>query len=200
MRLLGSLLAVCCLSLLFLAPTSAHADLVTNGNFAAGSAGWTYNPSSSFPWAFENNGTYSFASTGCVGPQCITGTTAQQAYLFQNLTTVAGDTYTLSFAYTPAAGTPTELLVLFGGTSADDLVNVAFTGSLVTYTVSGLVASSSSTELEFLGRQDPSFDQLTDVSVNLGSGIPAPTPEPGTMGMVGTGLLSLFGVARRRFC
>lgn len=202
MRLLKSFLAVCALALAYLSPTLAHANLVNNGDFSSGSTDWTYNSSSDHPWSFGSNGSYHYASTGCVGAQCITGSTSQQAYLYQDLSTNVGDSYTLSFAFSPNNGTPNELVSLFGNTTADDLVNTANTGSmLVTYTISGLVATSTTTELEFLGRQDPGYDLLTYVSVtDNGSGVPSPTPEPGTMMMVGTGLFSLAGVARRRFC
>jgi hypothetical protein len=187
---------LCLAALISVAPVLAHADqLVTNGSFTSGSTGWTFNPSSSFPWTFTGGS----ASTGCVGPQCIVGPMSGQAYLYQDLTTVAGDTYTLSFQYSPANGTPTELLVLFGGTTATDLVNIANT-SLALYTITGLTATSSDTRLEFLGRQDPSFNELTSVSVSTTGTGPTPTvPEPGTLALVGGGIISLAGAAKRKF-
>jgi hypothetical protein len=176
------------------APALAHAQIVTNGNFFDGSAGWTSNPSSSYPWTFDGAGTSnSYASTGCVGEQCITGTMAEQAYLFQDLTTVTGDTYTLSFEFA-GDGDPMELQAWFGGTLAEDLLNIPDT-TLTEYVVTDLVATSTTTELEFLGRQDPGFDELTDVSVTDNSTV---TPEPGTLGLLGTGVLGLIGVARRK--
>ncbi|HVG27226.1 MAG TPA: hypothetical protein VM865_06445, partial [Acidobacteriaceae bacterium] len=54
------------------APSPAHADsIVVNGNFSQGSIGWTSNPSSSFPWTFSGNGSYTYASTGCIGANCV---------------------------------------------------------------------------------------------------------------------------------
>jgi hypothetical protein len=147
------------------------AQIVQNGNFAAGGTDWTTTQTNNdYPWGFVTDGTYgTYASTGCIGQTCITGPDGEQANLFQDLTTVPGDSYTLSFEYNPADGTPTELEALFGGTVATDLVDVPNNnGLLVTYTISGLVATSSSTQLEFLGRQDPSYNVLTDVSVVQG--------------------------------
>jgi hypothetical protein len=87
-----------------------------------------------------------------------------------------------------------ELQAWFGGTLAEDLLNIPDT-TLTEYVVTDLVATSTTTELEFLGRQDPGFDELTDVSVTDNSTV---TPEPGTLGLLGTGVLGLIGVARRK--
>jgi len=194
MRLLKVAAGLLTFAFASIAPALAHAQIVTNGNFASGSAGWTYNPSSDHPWTFDGSAPNTYASTGCVGAQCITGTMAQQAYLYQDLTTVAGDTYTLSFEFA-GDGNAMELQAWFGGTLAEDLVNIGDTG-LEEYVIPDLVATSTTTELEFLGRQDPGYDELTDVSVTTGSSV---TPEPGTLGLLGTGVLGLLGFARRKF-
>jgi hypothetical protein len=184
-----------------LPPICAHADeLVTNGNFVTG-AGWTTNPDANHPWNFDTGTSVpstgpDYAQTGCVGPQCITGTPDQQASLFQDLTTVVGDTYTLTFEF-GSPGNPMELEVLFGSTVADDLVNIGNT-ALTSYTVTGLVATSTVTELEFLGRQDPGYDALTDVSV-VTSGVSSVTPEPDSLVLLGTGVLGMCSVVRKRF-
>jgi hypothetical protein len=178
--------------LLVLVPAVSHAgSIVTNGGFV-GTAGWSSTQTNgNYPWTWGDG----YASTGCIGETCITGGTGQEADLDQNLTTVAGDTYTLSFQYNPSDGTPTELAVYFGSTEAIDLVDVA--NSTVTYTISGLTATGTSTELTFLGRQDPGFDLLTDVSVVEGSG--PVVPEPSSLVLLGSGLLALGGMARRKF-
>ena len=179
-----------------LAPSALHAtNLVSNGNFS-GTASWsTTQTNGDDPWTWG----LGYASAGCVGANCITGTVGQISDLNQDLTTNVGDSYTLSFEFYPNDGTPNELKVLFGSTVADALVNTANTGSYVTYTVSGLIASSTSTELRFLGRQDPGFDRLTDVSVVDGGGPVGPAvPEPNGLYLLGTGLAALGGLARRK--
>lgn len=199
MRFHGVAFASLFLALAFTSVKSAHAtSIVNNGSFQTGDfTGWTANPNSSFPWQVEGAPGNFFADTGCVGQECITGTTSQQAYLYQDLTTTAGNSYTLGFTFSNE-GTPSELEVLFGSTVAIDLLNVN-TGGSVDYSVNGLVASSSITRLEFLGREDPSFMSVTNISVtDNGPASTSPIPEPGTVGMVGTGVLGLLGAVRRK--
>jgi hypothetical protein len=113
---------------------------------------------------------------------------SSQSYLYQDIATVAGNTYSLTFDFgTNGAGNPMELRAYFGGTLAADLLNVAPLPTS-TYTINGLVATGNSTRLEFLGRQDPGFDYLDNISV-IESGAPSAVPEPATLGMVGTGVM-----------
>jgi hypothetical protein len=163
------------------ASTPSFANLVLNGDFETGNlTDWTNNPNSSDPWTVTDGspviGTFS-ASTGCVGAQCTDETNLPTAsYLFQNLATVAGTDYTLTFEFTPDNGTQNELKVLWGGAVVDDLVNVPDTG-FVDYIVANLVATSGSTQLEFLGRQDPGFDRLDSVDVEAAGTV---VPEAST--------------------
>lgn len=185
---------------LFFSAAPVSANIVVNPGFETGDfTGWTANPSSSFPWAVTSgnphSGTYD-ASTGCVGAQCVDQTNlSTAAYLYQNLVTAPGSTYSLSF-YFEGAGTPEELKVLWGGNvvldlcpgasnSCTDINNTAYQQ----YSVSGLVATSASTQLMFLARQDPGFDHLDDVDVELGSSTAA--PEPASLALLGFGLLTV---------
>jgi hypothetical protein len=95
------------------------------------------------------------------------------------------------------------LKVLWGGSVVDDLVDGAIVqnnGTTETqYTVLGLTASSTTTRLMFLGRQDPSFDGLDDVDVELaGTAAPTGAPEPITLSIFGAGLAGAVAMYRRR--
>lgn len=195
---------LCAVFLALLAPSALRAsNIVSNGNFSSGNADWTVNTSSSYPWGFGNQGSYdgntNYADTGCAGAACITGTAAQQASLSQDLATVAGDSYTLAFEFTPNGPTSSsyELEALFGSTVAYDKFGISNTGDYVTYTISGLVATSTSTDLEFLGRQDYGYNRLTDVSVT-DDGAASITPEPSSLWLLGSGLVALAGMVHRK--
>jgi hypothetical protein len=185
-------------------------NIVQNGDFSQGLTDWNVNSSAALPWiaatpvsgdpgiygAYYDQETYTFASTGCVGQNCITGSPSQLSSLDQQLSTTVGTTYTLTFDFASPGGNDMELEVLFGGVVVDDLFNLGQTG-LTQYTITGLIATAPTTDIEFLGRQDPGYDILTNVTV-ADPPPPSATPEPGALVLVGTGLLSLAGAVRRR--
>jgi hypothetical protein len=193
------------LALLLAAIPAAASSIVVNGNFSGGpytggGAGWTDNLNvyNYGIWNFVYLGDHgdpniADALTGCTGPSCITGSGASLGALSQLLPTVAGDSYTLSFLYSPEGASPNELQALFAGAVVEDLSNLA-SNSFVTYTVSGLVATSSSTTLEFLGRGDGGGIALTEVSVTDDG--PA-IPEPPSLCLITSGLIGFAAFFRR---
>ena len=204
-------LALTTVSVVCLTGSAEANNIVLNGNFATGDlTSWTANspldasngPTFSQGWSVQAAGvegnpfpgdTY-FASVGCIAAICITGTTAQQASLMQSLTTTIGGTYTLTFEFTTSGhGAPNELLVLWNGSSVLDLGPGGTLGSVpnyTLYTVTGLVATSTSTNLTFLGRQESQWSSLADVDVEQ------VTPEPATWMLIG-GALPLLAALRR---
>jgi hypothetical protein len=175
--------------------TASASSIVVNGDFQNGFADWQHNTSgvTNHPWEIDNNGPNLYASTGCVGIECIEGNSTQEAWLSQVLHTVVGQTYTLSFDYSPEGGAPNELEVDFGGDVVAQLINATDNIVLYSYTVT---ATTNATELQFLGRQDPSYNYLDNVSVSAVAA--SATPEPATLALFGTGLFGLVGVARRK--
>src|SRR5579875_1131823 len=116
-----------------LAANSPAANLVTNGDFETGDlTGWTASTNAANWSVFSaatspngkspSSGTY-FVQAGCIGDDCINGTPAQQDFLFQDIATTPGDSYTLTFAF-ESSGTPMELEVLFGGDTVFDLTGL----------------------------------------------------------------------------
>jgi len=186
------LTALCAIS------TASAANVVLNPGFETGDmTNWA-----TTSWSIGTGNSYTgsyYAYTGCVGQNCITGTAAQQASLSQTLATTAGQTYTLTFEFMTLYGTPNELDVLWNGTSVLDLGPGGTLGvvpAYTLYTVSNLSATSSSSTLTFLGRQDLYYDALDNVDVELsGTG---GVPEPSTWLLMGGALLPLLRAARRR--
>ena len=186
------LIAFCAISI------ASAGNIVQNPGFETGDmTNWA-----TTSWSIGTGNSYTgsyYAYTGCVGAGCITG--PEPASLSQTLATAAGQTYTLTFEFmTQGNGTPNELDVLWNGTSVLDLGPGGTLGpisSYTLYTVSNLSATSSSSTLTFLGRQDPAYDALDNVDVepNQTSSI----PEPSTwLLMGGAALLPLLRAARRR--
>ncbi len=185
-----------------LAATAFGDSIVVNGDFGTGDlTGWTVGgASNNDPWVINGSAGAFFVSEGCETDICINGTSAQQNNIDQILATNPGDTYTLSFSYNPdinnnPAEGPSELLVQFDGNTAIDLVNgtlglgqTAPANGYNTYTITGLTASTGSTELNFLGRQDPSFDGLTNITVTDNS---SSAPEPASYLMAAIGFIAL---------
>lgn len=180
-------------------------NIVTDPGFEDGGLGWTgsgWSVDTSAGGVLPHSGNL-FAATGCSGPDCI-GTPI--AYFFQDLTTVSGQFYAISFWYDMGnttcpgcTGGPSDdpgetlgqLEALWGGqvilnvtaNNQADPGYVEFTGIVQ--------ATSDSTELEFLGRQDPNSLGVDDVCVDLVSNYTCATaaqvPEPSSL------LLSLCG-------
>lgn len=187
--------------------TIASANLVQNPGFETGALDdWTANTAAPNFWRVQTAGFNGlapfagsfFATTGCSGAPCITGTSSEQSSLSQTLSTTAGQSYNLTFEfYTGAFGAPNELDVLWNGTSVLDLGPGGTLGDVTVYTlysVPNLIATSSSTTLTFLGRQDPGWDALDNVDVEAASA----TPEPSSLALLVSGALGLLGVSRRK--
>ncbi len=199
-----------CVAGLFGACAAYGANIVSNSGFETGNfAGWTTDTNNK--WAVESSATgitgphsgNFFAGTGCVGAGCIS---TPDSFLFQVLTTVINQTYTLTFWYDRGTNGlrlpgPEELLVLWNGTPALDLPQTTTTGNdpgWAQFTVTGLKASSTSTRLEFRGRQDPEELGVDDVDVEASSAV----PEPASLILVVSALLGfgLFATCRKRIC
>ena len=190
---------------------SNAASLITNGSFETGDlTGWT-----SQGWAVGSIFTgfaksasdgFFYATTGCVGDACINGTVDEQAYLFQDIPTIPGEKYTLSFDF-QSDEDPTELKVLFGGNTAFDLSGIGFQLAATTYTET-FTASGTTTRLTFLGRDDPAFPVLDNIGlVDTGVNtvvIPDPppvtggaAPEPSTWVLAFGGVVAAYRFRRR---
>jgi len=177
-------------------------NIIVNGGFETTYLdGWTYNPQQWFTnFANVHSGNWN-ADTTCAWPQCLSLGNPQTAYLYQDVPTTPGQTYTLSFFWSPGplSGSPSssELKVLWGDPTQPSLTTVVdlltSTGTLAYSQYVGTVTATSATSrIEFLGRQDAAALYLDDVSLEESS-----IPEPGSFSLL---VLAPFAIAvSRRF-
>lgn len=186
---------------IFMAPSAFAQDVVVNGGFEAGLSSWT-----TTGWIATTGSPRTgarAAATGCVGSGCLT--VGGTGLISQDVVTTPGATYTLTFWYrmsTPG-DTPVELQALLSngvptnggaGTCTGNCVfltqNATGTYTQVTRTY---VASSASTRITFLGRNDPAAVLIDDVS--LVAAAPAAVPTMSEWAMILFGLLLAGGAA-----
>jgi hypothetical protein len=174
------------LALLPVAGASAT-ELVTDGGFEAGDLGaWSLTDSSGFSGLTTPGHSGSYAAA--LGAEQTDGT------LGQVLSTVNGQSYSLTFWLANNSDTPTtNFEVSVGGVVLDSLSNSAvFDFQQFTY---NFIASGANTQLLFTARNDDGFWFLDDVSVTE-SRDTNPAPEPMTLSLLGAGLAG-FGAMRR---
>ncbi len=194
MRLKSLLVIVALVVFVAGAPAIFAQNLVTNGSFETGDfTGWTTGGN------FEDTEVVSGAFYDYTGAQdgnfyAVLGPVGSDGTLSQTLTDHAGAQYTISFWFGSVGDNPSDFSASWDGTQLLSLTNpnTGAAWSQYTYQVTG----TGSDTLTFAFRDDPGYMSLDNVSVTENSG--QSVPEPSSLLMLGTGVLGLGGVVRRK--
>ena len=197
MKLRASVLLLAVACLLATAPAWASSsvcdavagNLVTNCGFETGDfTGWTQGGNTGFT-SVTSNPHYVFS--GNFGAQL--GPVGSDGTLTQNVGAPGVTLYNASFWLLNDGGTPNDFTVFWNGVDVGpDLVDAgSFSYTLFSAVLPGNAGVGSNT-LEFVFRQDPAYWGLDDVVVT------SAIPEPGSLILMGSGILGLAGVIRRK--
>lgn len=185
--------AICSLvaaTIVFGALTNANAGLVSNGGFETGDfTDWTQFGNTGFTGV---SGNFSGVDPVEGSFQAFFGSVGSTGGISQSISTVVGGIYTFDFWLYNFGGNPNSFDASFNGVSV-----LSFTDdpglSYTHFTFAGLIATGTSTQIQFTFQQNPSYWLLDDVdAVQTGT---VPEPASALMWMMG---LSGVAVLRKR--
>jgi hypothetical protein len=172
----------------------AGPNLITNPSFETGDlTGWItggnfedteVTTAPFYDYTSAEDGNY-FLALGPVGSD---GT------LSQNFSTNLGDSYTFSFWINAVGDDPSDFSAYWDGTQVYSMTDPDTGGTWTQYSFTETGSGSDGITFDF--RDDPAYIGLDNISVTDNGA--AATPEPGSLLMLGTGLLATGIKMRRR--
>ena len=173
----------------FAAMGAQASDLVVNGGFDTGDfTGWTQNGFAvvtAYGGVTGINGYY--AETGCTQPGC---------YISQDVSTVAGQDYTLSLDFNPGQNVQfggAYALVQWNGVTLEDIGVGSNAWTTHTYTVH---ATGTTSNFTLQALQQPAWDGVDNISITGAPGAGG-VPEPASWALM-IGGFGMAGAALRR--
>jgi hypothetical protein len=191
--LVGVALAVCIG--IVVAPNTFAQNLLTNGSFETGTfSGWT--TGGNFEDTFVENGAFSYYSGAQDGTYwAALGPVSTDGTLSQTFATTAGAQYTFSFWFASNGDNPSDFSASWDGTALLSLTNpdTGVSWTQYTYTATG----TGHDTISFSFADNPAYMALDNVSVtqNTEGGT---VPEPSSLLLLGTGIVGLGGMIRRK--
>lgn len=186
-------IAVFALCVCLAAPASYAQNLLTNGSFETGDfTGWTTGGN------FEDTEVVSGAFYDYTGAEdgnfyAVLGPVGSDGTLSQTLSTVAGAQYNISFWFASVGDSPSDFSVSWDGTPLLSLSNPNTGANWTQYTYTATGTGSDTLSISF--RDDPGYMALDNVSVTQQA---SSVPEPSSLLLLGTGVLGLGGIVRRK--
>ena len=199
MRLKPLLVVVTLVLLAMSAPTFAQ-NLVSNGSFETGDfTGWT--TTGNFEFSQVTSGAF-YVYTGAQDGSFYStyGPVGSPGGISQTIATNPGSQYTFSFWLAGNGDDPSSFSATWNGTTVLSLTDPNTGGAWMQYSFTETGTGNDTIGFNF--QDDPEYIALDNVVVSAASTsttTTGTTPEPSSIMLLGTGVLAVGGIIRRKF-